>query len=1010
MKSVGAKFLLFIGIFMVLLILLLLNRTYQTTKKNIYSYAQDDVSTGLAFNLAIRKYVGENIRPVMYELLGEEEFMPETMSTSYVARSIFEEVQKEFPDRLLKFSSDNPRNPVNQAGPEELKMIAYFNNHPDKDRWTGEITINNTPYMAKFSARRMEPSCLRCHGDPADAPKALLEKYGATAGFYRPMGEVIGLDTIGVPMRTVNQQLRSEFIRNSVMTGLGLAVLFLAAILVFRVLVSRRLQMMTDYFQELSREPGYARIKTFEAKGRDEISRLAKSFNVLAGKLKETYASLEDQVRERTRDLMRTNESLKHEVEERRAVEAELSRFKSTLDHTLDSVFMFDSKTLKFIYVNQGAIDQLGYGMEEYFGMTPVDINPDFTEESFWKTASRLIDGKQSAHTYETVHRHKSGRLIPVEIFLQYVVLSGDSGRFVAIVRDITERKQAEAVIRLDESRSKALLELNQMVDAPIGEIANFALEEAVRLTSSRVGYVAFVNAAQTTLSMYAWSKSAMDQCRISDKPMVTAVDSTGLWGEAFRQRKPVVTNDYAAPGPYKKGVPEGHVNIIRHMNLPIIEDDKVVLVAGVANKETDYDSSDIRQLTLLMSGMWRMVQRKQTAEEKERLEAQLQRAEKMETIGTLAGGVAHDLNNILGAIVGYPDLLLEDISEDSPFRGPIQTIKESGERAASIVQDLLTLARRGIAVIEVVNINNVINRYLETREYFKVKEFHPNVKVKTDLLPDLLNIAGSPVHLSKVIMNLVSNAAEAMPGGGEIVIATKNSYLDQPIKGYDKIAEGEYVVVSVSDNGIGISDADLKRIFEPFYTKKVMGRSGTGLGMAVVWGTVKDHNGYIDVDSEEGGGTVFTLYFPATRKSAELKAAPVSVDAYVGNGERILIVDDVALQREIASSLLKKLNYYPVAVDSGEAAVAYMKNNSADLLILDMIMDPGIDGLETYKRILKIHPGQKVVIASGFSETRNVQEAQQLGAGAYIKKPYTIEAIGLAVKTELDKRSNKQT
>ena len=396
--------------------------------------------------------------------------------------------------------------------------------------------------------------------------------------------------------------------------------------------------------------------------------------------------------------------------------------------------------------------------------------------------------------------------------------------------------------------------------------------------------------------------------------------------------------------------------------------------------------------------------ERKLAEEEKARLEVQLQQAQKMEAIGTLAGGVAHDLNNILSGIVSYPELLLMDLPEDSPLRKPILTINKSGKRAAIIVQDLLTLARRGVSVSEVVNLNNIISEQLTSPEYEKLKSFHPDVQVETHFEKNLLNIKGSTAHLSKSVMNLVSNAAEAMPDGGKILISTENRYIDRPIMGYDHVEEGDYVTVMVSDTGIGISEEDIEKIFEPFYTKKVMGRSGTGLGMAVVWGTVKDHKGYINVESSEGQETTFTLYFPVTREEIVSDRSVLHIEEYMGKGELILVVDDVEEQREIASRILNKLGYSATSVLSGEEAVDYMKGNSADLLVLDMIMDPGIDGLETYKRILELHPGQKAIIASGFSETERVKEAQRLGAGKYIKKPYTLEKIGLAVKEELGK------
>jgi CheY-like chemotaxis protein len=218
-------------------------------------------------------------------------------------------------------------------------------------------------------------------------------------------------------------------------------------------------------------------------------------------------------------------------------------------------------------------------------------------------------------------------------------------------------------------------------------------------------------------------------------------------------------------------------------------------------------------------------------------------------------------------------------------------------------------------------------------------------------------------------------------------------------------VKEGDYVILTVSDGGVGISSKDIKRIFEPFYTKKIMGRrSGTGLGMAVVWGTIKDHYGYIDVKSREGKGTTITLYFPVTRKDLAKEKAPVSIEDYMADGESILVVDDVENQRNIATSLLSRLGYFVTAVSSGEEAVEYMKNDKADLLVLDMIMDPGIDGLETYKRILKLYPDQKAIIVSGFSETKRVKEAQKLGAGAYVRKPYLLEKIGLAIRVELDR------
>jgi signal transduction histidine kinase/ActR/RegA family two-component response regulator len=383
-------------------------------------------------------------------------------------------------------------------------------------------------------------------------------------------------------------------------------------------------------------------------------------------------------------------------------------------------------------------------------------------------------------------------------------------------------------------------------------------------------------------------------------------------------------------------------------------------------------------------------------------MEARLQRAQKMEAIGTLAGGVAHDLNNILSGLVGYPELLLMDIPEGSETRIIVETIKQSGEKAAAIVQDMLTLARRGVAVTDVIGLNQVVQDYLGSPELARLKSLHPQVTIHSELAPMLFNIIGSSVHLGKTIMNLVTNAAEAMPHGGKITISTQNCYVDQPKHGFETVLEGEYVLLRVTDTGVGISTQDMERIFEPFYTKKKMGRSGTGLGMAVVWGTVKDHSGFIDARSIEGQGTVFDLYFPITRQGVKMGVEDLPIDRYRGAGESVLVVDDIKEQRDLAAFMLKRLGYQVNTVASGQEAVEFVRKTPVDILVLDMIMEPDMDGLDTYRQILAISPGQKAVIASGFSESERVLEAQLLGAGPYIKKPYRMEQIGTALRDQL--------
>ncbi len=382
-------------------------------------------------------------------------------------------------------------------------------------------------------------------------------------------------------------------------------------------------------------------------------------------------------------------------------------------------------------------------------------------------------------------------------------------------------------------------------------------------------------------------------------------------------------------------------------------------------------------------------------------LQNRLKNAQKMEAIGLLAGGVAHDLNNILSGIVSYPDMLLIDRPANDPMSVPLTIIKKSGERAAAIVQDLLTLARRGIGTVVALNLNTVVRDFWVSPERDEIIRQSEGVEFKLNLEKNLLNINGSAVHLAKVLMNIFVNGVEAMPGGGLLVISTENQFLDDDHSGFEVIPRGEYAVLKISDTGVGMSGSEINRIFEPFYTSKIMGRSGTGLGMAVVWGTIKDLNGFIDIKSAPGKGTEFTLYFPATHDDI-VESDSIDLQSYKGDGQKILIIDDMEEQRELASRMLVLLGYHVQTASSGEEAVKMCIEQEFDLLVLDMIMPGGMGGAATYEKIAAHRPGQRAVIASGFSDNISVRKAQQLGAGKYIKKPYTVESLGRAIFQEL--------
>ena len=386
----------------------------------------------------------------------------------------------------------------------------------------------------------------------------------------------------------------------------------------------------------------------------------------------------------------------------------------------------------------------------------------------------------------------------------------------------------------------------------------------------------------------------------------------------------------------------------------------------------------------------------KRLIEEKAEATTSLLKAKKMEAIGLMAGGVAHDLNNILAGITGYPELLLMKLPHDSPLRKPLERIQESGFRAAAVVADLLTVARGAATVKEPISLNTIIEGYLDSAEFQKLYSLYPEVRVHAELAADLRPVKCSRVHIQKVIMNLVGNAVEAIEGSGTVIISTANQSPDS--KGNSD--HDGMVMMKIADDGPGIAGADLEHIFEPFYSRKVMGRSGTGLGLTIVWNTVTDHAGKVGVESSSKG-TTFTIALPKTVENVVVRHPEPGLADLRGRGT-VLVVDDEPQQLEVASQMLDSLGYSVNVAASGEEAIAHLQRHKVDLLLLDMIMKPGMSGRQTYEEIVKLYPGQKAIIVSGFSASEDVDRVLALGAGGFLRKPFSMQHLGTAVRKEL--------
>jgi PAS domain S-box-containing protein len=551
-----------------------------------------------------------------------------------------------------------------------------------------------------------------------------------------------------------------------------------------------------------------------------------------------------------------------------------------------------------------------------------------------------------------------------------------------ALEKRVQQFEQREENYRLNEVRLETLNLLQRMTAASLNEITDFALESSVALTKSTIGYIAFLNRSEDVLTMHSWSRHAMRDCAMQTKPIHYPVEKTGLWGEAVRQRQPIVTNDYHFSNPLKKGFPEGHVQLKRHMNVPIMDGDHIVMVAGVANKAEAYDDSDVRQLILLMQGTWNILQRKRASEElhgqidllegiinaiddiisiqypshiverynkagyemlgmtpeqvkgkkcytllgrdkecdqcptskaiytmqptrlekwvpelnrwfdcrsnplldkngnvihiiqqlrdvtdkklaeeeKELLRSRLFHSQKMEALGTLTGGVAHDFNNILTIIAGYAELLSDDLGPGHPAMINIEKIKAASMRAKNVVGHLLTFCRKGETEQTPGEIGPII------RDAMKImRSITPENVLFRENIPDgLPPILADPIQVHQVVVNLCKNAIDAMAeSGGIMEVSLQYASLPLIEISFDpELLPGDYLKLTIADTGHGIAPENLKRIFDPYFTTRDVGK-GTGLGLSVALGIVKRHGGTIRVESKIDQGSTFNIFFP---------------------------------------------------------------------------------------------------------------------------------------------------
>ena len=575
---------------------------------------------------------------------------------------------------------------------------------------------------------------------------------------------------------------------------------------------------------------------------------------------------------------------------------------------------------------------------------------------------------------------------------------SGEVAGVVEFVRDITERVNAEEELKIRNRISEIFLTVSD--NDMYAEILQFALE----LTKSRTGLFGYIDEEGNWVCP-SMIREIRDWRQVPGKPITFPRKTwAGIWGRAMIEGKALYANT-----PFN--VPEGHLPVNNALDVPIIFRGESIGNLLVANKEAGYDEKDKAMLEKIAKRLAPILHaRLQTEREREktrRMEEQLWHASKMEAIGTLAAGVAHDFNNLLTVILGNAELvLLKETKKDDPHAKNLQEIKKACKRGANLVRQLLAFSRQEIRSPKVLDLNEV----LQGMEKMLRRLIREDIDLKIIANPDLQPVYIDPQQINQVIINLITNARDAMADGGTITIETANVELDRAYfiqHGIDN-EPGTYVMLTVTDTGIGMDEAVQQKIFDPFFTTKERG-VGTGLGLATVYGIVKQNKGFVFAYSEPGQGTTMKVYLPVAGeriKAADQKESGAERDELTG-AETLLVVEDDEEVRTIATRFLGKYGYRILEAANAKEAIEICGKfkGTIHLLVTDVIM-PGMNGKELFERLRSQRPDMKVLFMSGYTDNIIMQKGILPTTINFIQKPFSSQELARKVRALLDGES----
>ncbi|MBI4800392.1 MAG: PAS domain S-box protein [Desulfarculus sp.] len=695
----------------------------------------------------------------------------------------------------------------------------------------------------------------------------------------------------------------------------------------------------------LWQDPGDRQRLLAGLEGQGKVSNLEAKFLAKDGSVREGLLSAVLLTLEGQRCIL----SIVRDIGEIKKAQAELRQWADAFRHCAHGLAIGLPATNSVLVCNPAFARMLGYPVEQMAGRPILSV---YAPQEHEHVRRRMAEVAIQEHVqYETRMLRADKTTFPAQMDL--VSVRGPDGEVlyrVATMQDITQRKQAEETLRANERRLGAILE---------------ASADPVVVYDAQ-GLATFVNPAFTRL--FGWRPE-----------------------EVIGQRIPFVPEDQR---------PQVEATIAQ-----------LYATGGTASLETKRLTKEGQLLNIVISAagipgqsgrISGMVVNLTDVTQTKRLEAQLRQAQKMEAIGTLAGGIAHDFNNILGVIMGYAEMAQEQAQQGRGNASELAHVLQAADRARKLVRQILTFSRKGEADLRPLDLNKSVSHTLQLLGPSLPKM----IGIETHLAPDLEPVNADSTQMEQVLVNLATNAADAMPEGGRLVMETSNVTLGEEYNlQHLEVPPGRYVLLAVSDSGQGMSPEILEHIFDPFFTTKEVGK-GTGLGLSTVYGIVKGHGGHVSCYSEPGLGSTFKVYLPVYRDQAAGAAPEDDLEGGLpGGSETILLVDDEEALRELGRHALEMMGYRVITAHSGEKALEiYLAPPSPiDLVVMDLGM-PGMGGHNCLKEILRVNPRAKVIIASGYSANGQVKASLESGAAGYVAKPFRRSDLLTTLRDVLDR------